>query len=637
MMVESLILVSMILTAAGPPSGLGRQQVKGEAATAMACRSSEPSKCISADWDGDGIDDSVCGTRGSEVQISLTKSARKLKVASCSYNHNIMCVQPVPPELLALPSDAARIAVEDLLFGAVCEKPDPSLQRLMEEPSVIRWHPGSPAILDNYATYSTDAGFIRRWRAQAGPEMAEAKVKAVWVEYLSGTHRDMLSRTELRQDFRILAEEPDRSLLGTSHGVVLVDRRKGQYAWIYVHPGGQVLRFSTIKAARFEKNNAVVSLSLGQYETIGDARIDLATGQTRTRFCKWRDDFGEERRECPGAEQLESKLEDVTFKTKDGEFNGELLVPPRRRNTQVPALVFVAAGEWEPGRAVLEALESMLWRAGFVVLRYNKRSSQDQFLRESKDIETHIADVEAAADYLVRRPEVQRSRVFVLGYGQGAELLPELLRRRADLAGGVLLSAAFNTANAMVGTQVAAVSAILKGAGLTDTTINDVLASTFSKRLTLPGEQRAEVWDCARLLVGLKELSANLEGMEWGNEMVTDIDRAPLSFWRSWIDLGKRRPDVVTKVKAPLLVVSGSLDWRTPPSETERWREVFSAVEAKTHHRAVVLEGLDGAFRRLPAGKAPSCGTYRYWGSTDNTIDSKLVETIVGFLRSGEK
>lgn len=221
-----------------------------------------------SDLDGDGVpetlhsvSDSGSGMSTTDVELVLSRTGKKIEVGAEFSFTAMLSTTAVPPELLAPGMERALQAVEDALFGCVCEKPDPSLSWLLEKPSV-RWTPGPPSLPGAYTVRKAEE----------------------WLSYAGGTHQEIVR----------LATDPRTGyvLARTAHGVLMIDEKGGRHAWLYVTSdgGGQKLRFPMVVDGRIEDGWAVVRLSREQafYGTYGCGllRIDLRDG---TLSESWRD------------------------------------------------------------------------------------------------------------------------------------------------------------------------------------------------------------------------------------------------------------------------------------------------------------------------------------------------------------
>ena len=91
----------------------------------------------------------------------------------------------------------------------------------------------------------------------------------------------------------------------------------------------------------------------------------------------------------------------------------------------------------KPFRMLAEVFNS----AGYAVLRYDKRGVGESSgsLRGATLID-YAADAEAAFDYLRSRPDIDGSRIGLLGHSEGGMIAPLIAARRNDVAWLVLLA-----------------------------------------------------------------------------------------------------------------------------------------------------------------------------------------------------
>lgn len=138
------------------------------------------------------------------------------------------------------------------------------------------------------------------------------------------------------------------------------------------------------------------------------------------------------------------KARDITIGTPDGPLGGTITIPTG--TGPFPGAVLVhGSGPNDrderifanrPFRDIAEGLSS----SGIVVLRYDKRTRV--YRRPSEDITVDaevIDDAVAALDLIKREPEVDPTRVFVVGHSLGAMLAPEIAAR-GKAAGAIMLA-----------------------------------------------------------------------------------------------------------------------------------------------------------------------------------------------------
>ncbi len=117
--------------------------------------------------------------------------------------------------------------------------------------------------------------------------------------------------------------------------------------------------------------------------------------------------------------------ENVTFTNGDMTLAGTLTVP--NTGSRFPAVVFVHGtglldrDENISGHKPFLLMADALSRNGFVVLRYDKRGAGESHTNGPINVETALMadDAMAAVRYLAARPEVDASKVGILGHSEG--------------------------------------------------------------------------------------------------------------------------------------------------------------------------------------------------------------------------
>ena len=119
------------------------------------------------------------------------------------------------------------------------------------------------------------------------------------------------------------------------------------------------------------------------------------------------------------------KSEEVQFSSLGTQLRGKIYLP--NRSGKSPAIVMMHGGgnNVEIIRSTPTFMAEMLVRCGFVVLVYDKRGtgiSGGDFERSTMDDFVH--DAGSGGEFLLKRPEVDASRLGVVGFSQGGRLAP---------------------------------------------------------------------------------------------------------------------------------------------------------------------------------------------------------------------
>jgi uncharacterized protein len=277
--------------------------------------------------------------------------------------------------------------------------------------------------------------------------------------------------------------------------------------------------------------------------------------------------------------------EDVSFTSADLELEGTLLVPERASDQRLPTVIRghgsgpIDRDEVIDGQlgmffgfdiAVFGELAEALADAGYVVLRYDKRSCTVQTgcqnayppLSGTGLVDDYVTDLKAGLDWLRTRAEVDTERLYYVGHSQGAQFAPELLASRSDLKAAVMLAGPYGSVDELIAVQARFLRELVISLG----------GSTADPSL-LALEQ------------GMLELQQLRQGTFTGNVIMGSATAQ----WQSWMDLGDRARSLVHELDRPLLALSGDYDWNVPPSETDAWRDAFAALADNPGHEAVVL------------------------------------------------
>lgn len=245
--------------------------------------------------DGDGVVDVLRlqesgGSSAFSKKGTLTLSATDevIELTSDVSFSSMITIHIVPLALVGNNRTAARLLVEDALFGVICNEPEPSLSRLLAMDGAVVWRKGRPALPGNYTVYYPEAPvglipFIGAW-SELG--FGIGKPVAVWVEYLGATHapesKDKRENIRLLDEgFEVLAMTSRYRALGTRHGVVVVDVAADRYTWIYVFKDGHNLRWKSIKSATIDGSKVTIAIRIENPDArqAGMVTVDLYDGK----------------------------------------------------------------------------------------------------------------------------------------------------------------------------------------------------------------------------------------------------------------------------------------------------------------------------------------------------------------------
>jgi dienelactone hydrolase len=267
--------------------------------------------------------------------------------------------------------------------------------------------------------------------------------------------------------------------------------------------------------------------------------------------------------------------------------------------------------------SLFEDLADGLEEAGFAVLRYDKRTCGPfndcadngyPFPSLMHTIDDLVKDAAAGVRWLARQPDVDASRIYVVGHSEGGQLVPRLLTDVAELRGGVMLAAPYNSIDMVMLGQVAFLEARVRAAGKDDRATKKTLQDLF------------------------EQVNA-LQQLREGTYQEPRIGSAPTVYWKSWMKVGDEAPALAAATPKPIYVLSGSYDWNVPPNEAGEWKRVFeAAVETSAAHTTEVLPCVTHAMNCIRQPKPELIKL----GDIDCDVDPRVIEKVVGFLKRVE-
>lgn len=262
----------------------------------------------------------------------------------------------------------------------------------------------------------------------------------------------------------------------------------------------------------------------------------------------------------------ETTAQETRVVTLDGAFplEGVLHLPATEDGRPVPGVVLVhgsgpiSRAASVPGQLnmgfgftlpVFKQLANALQERGVAVFRYDKRTCGTfnglcDNAYPTPDIDTltvhdFIADAVQASTWLSAQPEVDATRVMVVGHSQGGGLMPAILADAPELVGGISVAGPWRPIDDLLAYQLAFSKQLLAETGATDEQIEAALRD-------------------------LSTIVDQLDALRAGTHDGAPIGGSPSTFWQSWIEAGDARPAHVLEETRPLLAIQGDYDWNVP-------------------------------------------------------------------------
>jgi len=228
---------------------------------------------------------------------------------------------------------------------------------------------------------------------------------------------------------------------------------------------------------------------------------------------------------------------------------------------------------------------------GIVVLRYEKRTKQ--YKQQTIEIENFtvqdetIDDAIAAVDLLNTTPEVNHSRMFILGHSLGGMLAPRIATQDRRISGLILLAAPTRHIEDLFLEQMKYLNSLYK----------------------TPDENDASLSEIENLVKKIKTLNISDKEMVLG---------APRSYWS---DLQTYDPVATAKnLNVPLLILQGGRDFQVTMTDFNTWNETFSGETSAT---LKIYNSLNHLF--IPGTGRPTRTEYFIEGHVSNEVINDIV------------
>ncbi len=250
------------------------------------------------------------------------------------------------------------------------------------------------------------------------------------------------------------------------------------------------------------------------------------------------------------------------------------------------------------GHKVFKDLAEGLATRGVAVLRYEKRTrhyaARMAALQELTVQQETVEDAVKAAELLRALPEIDPTRVFVLGHSLGGYLAPRILRQAPWIAGVILMAANTRPLATLIVEQA------------------EYIASLD------PANEAAR-----RQAEKLKEMAAQIQSIEEGKSELRGAMGMPASYIR---DLKGYDPAAeMSKLQTPALILQGERDYQVRMVDFNRWKETLKG------RADVSLKSYPTLNHLFAAGEGKSSpAEYQKPGH----VDQQVIEDIAAWIRS---
>ena len=327
------------------------------------------------------------------------------------------------------------------------------------------------------------------------------------------------------------------------------------------------------------------------------------------------------------------KTEDVTFRNSIENFDlaGTLTMP--EGPGPFPAVVLISGSgpqnrdETLLGHKPFLVLADHLTRNGIAVLRYDDRGvgkSKGNMIRATSM--TLSEDAEAAATYLLSRPEIDKKMIGLAGHSEGGLIAPMVASRNSNIAFLVSLAGPGVSGYDIIIRQTRDIQA---ASGIPEKDIEETIRtnSKLFEMVMADSDQRKVAKDAMEWYN--KELDARGMDPEERKTMMTQFTQALLSVNNPWFSyfLAVDPAEYWSKVKVPVLALNGDKDLQV---SAEMNLPAIKAALKKAKNKKVTimaLPGLNHLFQHCTTG-APA-----EYATIEETFSPEALQIITDWIK----
>jgi uncharacterized protein len=328
------------------------------------------------------------------------------------------------------------------------------------------------------------------------------------------------------------------------------------------------------------------------------------------------------------------RTEEVTFRNPKAsiKLSGTLTMP--QVTGKFPAIILVTGSgpqnrnEELMGHKPFLVLADMLTNMGFVVLRYDDRgvgkSEGDFATATTYDF---AEDAASALQYLRGRPEVDTSRLGVLGHSEGG-IVAEILASEP----GVVTFAVLLAGPALKGEEILKMQSklISRNSGIPEKQIEESqgLSNQIYSVLKKNSDNEKAAQKIRRLMEDYNKKAAGRKDADTLPQAEIDIQvRTLTSAWfRTFLTLDPI--EYIRKIKCPILALYGEKDLQVPAPENAQEMEKGLLFAGNDLGSVITIQGVNHLFQTADIG-LPS-----EYGKIEETLSPSMLDTLKDWLMS---
>ncbi len=325
--------------------------------------------------------------------------------------------------------------------------------------------------------------------------------------------------------------------------------------------------------------------------------------------------------------------EEIVFENKEEHIylSGTLTYPDFKKT--YPAVVLISGSgpqnrdEELLGHKPFLVLSDYLTKAGFAVLRFDDRGvAKSEGIYSTATTYDFAKDVEAAVDYLKKHPNVDSSKITLIGHSEGGMIAPYIASYRKDLAAIVLMAGPGTSGEQILISQ----TKLIYGADKIKTKLIDRLIGQNKKIYSVLRNNTDNVLAQQRIKEITTDFSNTLSSEERKELGISPAQNDALiqsvitPWFRSFISL---EPSLyLKKVKQPVLAINGSLDLQVPADENLKAIKKALKKARNKNFEIKKLIGLNHLFQHAKSGSPDE------YSDIEETISPEVLQIISDWL-----
>ena len=301
--------------------------------------------------------------------------------------------------------------------------------------------------------------------------------------------------------------------------------------------------------------------------------------------------------------------EEITFKSGELILAGTVTIPQDEKKQHPAVIIISGSGAQDRNGKTPELKFSLQYKAlaqklsdsGFLVLRYDERGvgeSQGDFATAS--LTDLISDVKAGISYLRARPDVDTTRICLVGHSEGAIIAPKIASEDTLIQAIVLMAGTAKPLDQVITEQ----------------------QEYVLKKQNVTQEMRKQMID------EQKDFFAWVRGeTEWDEEKVSQLGK--MADKKQWfLEHFEHDPiETIKKVKCKVLILQGAKDRQVFEDHAKMLNQALNESGNK-NHTLKIFPDLDHLFC-----KTEGEGDYAEYADTERPLDEEFLNFLVDWLK----